>query len=122
MKISDRIEQAPACQVINLSENEMNLYHGAGWRLACFVDGKCVELMDVLNVEYNDDVHSMSAKSLSMAVGKLNEWQKNDHAEAWLVMCSCYQFCHPVPIKLGDALSMSRLAQVILDEIENFSV
>lgn len=107
--VSDRIEQAPACQVINLTEEESTLYTGAGSRLARFVDGRLVELFDLANVELKEDVQAMADAAARGAM----EWLATAQGEVWLVLCSCYQLCDPRRISLRDASSIAHMLRVV---------
>lgn len=109
MNVQDRIEQAPACEVINLSEAEKTLYTGAGWKLARFVDGQLVGFFDPLNTRYQSSVQAMADEALETATA----WIANAEGEVWLVMCSCYQLCEPRRITLTDASALARLARAI---------
>ena len=40
----NRIERAPACNVINLTESEKLIYKGAGWQIAAFQNEELAEL------------------------------------------------------------------------------
>ena len=115
MNVIDRIEQAPACEVINLTEAEKNIYSGAGWNLARFVDGTLVELFDPSNVKYRDDQQAEADEALENATA----WLSNAAGEVWLVMCSCYQLCEPRRITLTDASGLAKLARAIGEEIGN---
>ena len=103
MKTEDRIVQAPACTVINLTEPEKDVYHGAGRKLAKFDLCTLVELFDLL------DYHN-AEEALTAAV------QFADADDVWLVMCSCYQLCEPRRIRITDAGDVAHLARVIGDE------
>jgi hypothetical protein len=109
MSVQSRIEQAPACEVINLTEAEKDIYSGAGWKLARFVDGQLVGLFDPTEVEYRENVQAMSEEALENATA----WIGNADGEVWLVMCSSYQLCEPQRITLTDASALAKLARVI---------
>lgn len=72
--VKDRLEQAPACKIIKLRDDEKHLYTGCGWRLARFVNGKLDALIDVED-----------AKSKNIF----------DTGEVYLVLCSCCELCEP---------------------------
>lgn len=108
MTVQSRIEQAPACEVINLTEAEKDIYSGAGWKLARFVDGQLVGFFDPLETEYLEDVQAMADEALENATA----WLANAEGEVWLVMCSCYQLCEPRRITLTDASALARMARV----------
>jgi len=46
MNTNSRIVQTPACEAINLTEKEKDVYSGAGWKLARFLDGSLLEFYD----------------------------------------------------------------------------
>lgn len=114
MSISNRIEQAPACQVINLTEAEKNVYSGSGWKLARFVNGQLVGFFDPLETEYQEDHQAMANEALENATA----WIANAEGEVWLVMCSCYQLCEPRRITLTDASAMARMARAFGEATE----
>lgn len=108
MNIADRIEQAPACKVINLTEAEKDIYSGCGWKLARFVDGQLVGLFDPGKTELQEDAETQVEKELENATA----WLANADGEVWLVMCSCYQLCEPRRITLTDASALAHMARV----------
>ena len=104
MSVINRIEQASACKVINLFEDEMKLYSGAGWKLALFRDAQLVEFLDPLSVdEDHPDIMSMCAMSWA------ENWFDQVDGEVWLVMCSRYQLRDP-----------RRIVNLYDDETNNF--
>jgi len=113
MNVKDRIEQAPACEVINLTEAEKDIYSGAGWKLARFVDGQMVGLFDPMEVRCQDDVQAMADEAIENATA----WLANAEGEVWLVMCSCYQLCEPRRITMTDASGLARMARVIGEQM-----
>lgn len=112
MNVKDRIEQAPACEVINLTEAEKDLYTGAGWKLARFVDGTLAGFFDPMEVESRDDVQAMADEAIENATA----WFANAEGDVWLVMCSCYQLCEPRRIALTDASGLARMARVFAEQ------
>ena len=115
MNIQDRIEQAPACEVINLTEAEKDIYSGAGWNLARFVDGRLIDFFNPADVEYREDVHAMVAEALENAIAWI---ATHTQGEIWLGMCSCYQFCEPRRIILTDAVAIAHMARVFAEQME----
>jgi hypothetical protein len=116
MNVIDRIEQAPACEVISLSEAEKDLYTGAGWKLARFVDGSLVGFFDPQEaVEYREDRRAMIDEAIECA----QAWIANAEGEVWLVMCSCYELCEPRRITLTNA-NASALAHLMRIFSEQF--
>lgn len=116
MQVSDRIEQAPACQVINLTEAEKDsgLYTGSGWKLARFESGKLAGFFDPLEMPWNEDTQAMTDEAIKAATA----WIANAQSEVWLVMCSCYQLCDPRRITLTDASALARMARVFSEQIQ----
>lgn len=108
MSVKDRIEQATACEVINLSEAEKDIYSGAGWKLALFRNSQLVGFFDPLEVECKDDIQATINESLENAIA----WIANADGEVWLVLCSCYQLCEPRRIALNDASGLARMGRV----------
>ncbi len=109
MTMRNRIEQAPACEVINLTTEEEDLYHGCGWAIAGFANGKLQDLryLGKVVIEEGADREEVAMK---FALSQLNEVIANGQ-EPWLVMCSCYQLCEPRPLALDDAGSIAALAR-----------
>ena len=101
MNVIDRIEQAPACEVINLTEAEKDIYTGAGWKLAWFKEGSLVELFDPTEMASADE-----------ALAHVMDWMAFGDGEFWLVMYSCYQLCEPIPVTLNDATAIARMARM----------
>ena len=112
MNAADRIEQTPACKIINLTEAEQHIYTGCGWKLAHFVDGQLIELFDPEEVEYREDVQAMADEALKNALLWVGEIEREGKGEVWLVMCSCYQLCEPRRITLTDAGALAKMARV----------
>lgn len=112
MKVIDRIEQATACEVINLTETEKNIYTGAGWKLARFVNGTLAGFFDPMKTEYREDVQAMADEAIENATA----WLANAEGEVWLVMCSCYQLCEPRRITMTDASALARMARVFAEQ------
>jgi len=118
----NRIEQAPACEVINLTTEEEDLYHGCGWAIAGFANGKLQDLRYlgkvVIEEEVTEGVGALSREEVAMkfALKQLNQVIANGQ-EPWLVMCSCYQLCGPRPLALDDAGSIAALAKALGEEI-----
>lgn len=117
VSVADRIEQAPACEVINLTESEKIVYRGAGWRLARFEAGQMVELFDPSDLPFREDRAEQFAAALDAALAWTADRQTG---EIWLVMCSCYVLCDPRRISLDDPASVEHLAAALSDEVNNF--
>ena len=131
MSVKNRIKQYPACEVINLTDAEKNIYSGSGWKLARFVEGELLELFDPSEfTEYQPDVEAMSSEAIRIAMAWMlrvqnhnadplarNERGEHPGGEVWLVMCSCYQLCAPRRITLTDAGALAHMARMIGDEL-----
>lgn len=112
MRVADRIEQATACEVINLTGAERDIYTGAGWKLARFENGHLAGFFDPMNVPYNANTQAMTTEALDAAVA----WLANANGEVWLVMCSSGQLCEPRPVSLQDVAALARMARVFAEQ------
>lgn len=113
--VSDRIDYTGACPFIDLTEAEMHLYRGAGWRLARFEDGILMGLFNPDDVAYQANTQAMTEEALDAATA----WLANAVGEVWLVKCSCYQFCMPRRIAFDDPAAMAHLARIIGEAMAN---
>ena len=113
-KVNSRIKQAPAFKVIDLEDHEDDIYNGAGWRLARFVDGKLAELFNPLDHAYERDALSETATE---ALAASIRWANEAKGEIWMVMCSCRQLCEPEPLLQTDALGWAKFARKVGDEL-----
>jgi hypothetical protein len=109
-KVNRRIEQAPVCEVINLTNAEKDIYRGCGWKLARFSGGILVELFDPMDIEVGADAETNTKKALDNAVGWANAAIKNTDDEVWLAMCSCYQLCEPTIV--NNAAAWAHVARI----------
>lgn len=105
--ITDRIEQAPTCEVINLTDAEREIYTGAGWKIARFENGRLTGLFDLNTPQESAECAMNRALGWLSAIG-------ND--EAWLVMCSCGQLCEPRRVTLTDASALARMTRVFAEQ------
>jgi hypothetical protein len=109
--VRDRIEQAAACEVINLTAAEVNAhYRGAGWKIAHFEEGQLVGFFDPMKMIDGDDP---GQEALA--------WLGADKREMWLVMCSCTQLCEPRRVSLDDASALARMMRVFSDQKQEYS-
>ena len=115
MSIQNRIEQASACEVINLTEVEKDLYTGSGWKLARFFNGELVGFFDPAETRYQADMQAMVDEAIEDATA----WLANADGEVWLVMCSCYQLCEPRRVTLTDAGALAKMARVFSEQLED---
>lgn len=112
MNVIDRIEQATACKVINLTESEKDLYTGSGWKLAHFENGTLVGFFDPMETHYQPDIQAM----IEQAIDDATAWLANAEGEVWLVMCSGYQLCEPRRIEFTDASALARMTRVFAEQ------
>ena len=113
MTAADRIEPAPACDVIRFTPTERAAhYTGAGWRLAVFAGGTLAGMFDPMDVAIaaTDD----QARANAMLAAAL-AWIKSTSGEVWLGMCSAGEFCEPVRAGLTDVAGLAKLARVCGD-------
>ena len=103
MQVAERIEQASACEVINLNDDEKYIYTGSGWKLARFEDGKLAGFYDPAETIYNSNTQEM----VNEMTGNMTAWLANAVGEVWLVMCSCYQLCEPRRVALTGEYSVA---------------
>ena len=113
MNVIDRIVQAPACEVINLSDVEKDIYSGTGWKLARFADGLLAGFFDPMGIEHQSNTQAMAEEAVDAAIA----WLANAEGEVWLVMCSCYQLCEPRRIVFTDASAIAHMARIFADQI-----
>jgi hypothetical protein len=114
--IAPRIQQAPACEVINLDAAERDAYTGAGWKLARFEAGRLAGFFDPMDVPAADP-HEMADAALEAATA----WLANAHGEVWLVLCSCGQLCEPRRITITDASALAHMARVFGEQFVNLN-
>lgn len=112
---AERITQAPACKVIELSEAEKRLYTDSGWKLAHFLDGIMIELHDPRDVPYVANTQSTINEAIKRATVWLNT--ALPRGEVWIVRFSCCQLCEPRQITHDDPTSFAHMARVIDDEL-----
>lgn len=116
MEIRNRIEQAPACEVIRLTDQEKasGIYTGAGFKLARFENGQLAELFDPLyHAPCLPDINETANLALNAAI----EWASQANGEIWLVMCSCYELCEPEPFDIRSASAIAKLGRIIGDAL-----
>lgn len=112
-RVVNRIEQAPACAVIRLDEDEKNIYKGAGFMLARFVDAKLVELHDPLDVTYQLDRQAMATEAVQRAYA----WINTTEGEHWIVVCSCYELCEPRQLTIANPSAYASMANRIVERV-----
>lgn len=122
--VQGRISQALACAVITLSEDEKKLYKGCGVHLGRFEEGVLIELRDVSDFcgmsASASEIHPPVAGQLTpkQVVLSALDWAYGyPSGKIWLVMCSCYELCEPVPILEGDMRGVLLLQRAFFDEL-----
>lgn len=113
MDVAERIEPAPAGQVIHLSAAEKTLCGESGWKLARFENAQLVEFYDPRDVEWQDDAQAMADEAFDAATA----WLAHASGEVWLVRCSSYQLCEPRRIRMNDAAAIAHMARVFGEQI-----
>jgi len=118
MKVKDRIEQAPACDIIAFTEEELKVYKGCGVSVAGFKDGRLEKIHYALDFisDPEDDFQQQADKAVKGALEKAEAFKK-EGLELWVGLCSCSEFCEPFELSLSDARSLASLARMIGDEI-----
>lgn len=117
--VADRIEAAPACDVINLRESEKDLYHGTGWHLACFDGETLIQLYSPLkDVAFSPDREQM----LDDLGQRIINYIETAKGEIWFAMCSCYQLCEPVAVSAPsgryDARVLAKVVRCFVKELD----
>ena len=110
--VSDRIRQAETYKVIDLTEQEKDIYNWTGWHLARFVNGTLVELFELGSAAYQKSRQAMVSAAVEAAMAWLGN-HLGEKEEIWLVMCSCYELCQPEKISLADPESVARVVSLI---------
>ena len=110
----NRIERAPACNVINLTESEKLIYKGAGWQIAAFKNEELAEVHSLDNYAYisGESFELEVSRATKHNVDKLKQLELSGF-DCWLVMASGYQLCEPSRISSKDALSAAKIARHI---------
>lgn len=111
MDVKSRIEQAPACEVINLTAEERGIYTGAGLKLASFVHGKLCGFFDPGAMPYRDNRAQQVRETAHAALA----WTAETDGEVWIVMCSAGQLCDPRRIVITDAKSLAHLMRALAE-------
>lgn len=107
MKFLDRLK-SDACTYIDLTENESELYHGAGWAIAHVSEGQINSLTYLNEFEYeNEEVEAEAAVKAAL-----------EHGEAYFGMCSSYQFCEPALISADQPTVAARIMRLSLEELD----
>ena len=105
MKFLDRVK-SDACTYVDLNESESELYHGAGWAIAHVSEAEINSLTYLNELEYqNEEVEAEAAIKAAL-----------DHGEAYLGMCSSYQFCEPVLISGDNPTVAARIMRLSVEE------
>lgn len=107
MKFLDRVK-SDACEYVDLSENESELYHGAGWAIAHVSKDQINSLTYLNEFEYQNE--KAEAEAAIKAALK--------HGEAYLGMCSSYQFCEPALISVDNPTVAARIMRLSVEELD----
>jgi len=78
------------CNYISLHKDEYNLYHGCGWQIGRFINGRLVALH---NPNGGPDDNSIEDK-IHTALPGIHDFMQPP-GDYWIGMCSCYQFTEP---------------------------
>ena len=102
--------------VINLTENEKDIYHSSGLRIARFENGVLKELFNPSTIETlsSDDAEQVFNKTRQTTL----DWLRQAIGETWSVMCSCYELCDPHPLILTDESALDRFVDQVLRELQ----
>ena len=101
MLVEDRIYRAPACNVIDVADDELDHYTGAGERLALFNDGRVTAMYDPMN---SAGYKGVGDYDIDAVLDDVYGWVAGQETgEIWLVHCSCYQMCEPLQLTPGVA-------------------
>lgn len=114
MKVKSRIQPAPACDIIKLDKSELEVYTGAGWKIAGFKAGHLAKLIDLDEYEWiEDEPFDETVERATNHNVEVLQSLENEGLECWLVMASCTELCDPTPIASSDALSVAKIARRI---------
>ena len=116
----NRIEKAPTCNVINLTESEKEVYKGAGWQIAAFKNEKLSEIHSLDDYEYiaKESFNETVKRATVHNVDKLKQLEVAGF-DCWLVMASSYQLCDPSRISSDDALCAAKIARRIGEDLNS---
>lgn len=107
MKFLDRVK-SDACTYVDLSESESELYHGAGWAIAHVSEDQINSLTYLNEFEYeNEEAEAEAAIKAAL-----------EHGEAYLGMCSSYQFCEPALISADNPTVAARIMRLSVEEMD----
>jgi hypothetical protein len=107
MEFLDRVK-SDACTYVDLNESESELYHGAGWAIAHVSEAEINSLTYLNEFEYQKEEEEAEA-AIKAALG---------HGEAYLGMCSSYQFCEPVLIAADNPTVAARIMRLSVEELD----
>ena len=106
-KFLDRLKKE-ACTYVDLNESESELYHGAGWAIAHVSEAKINSLTYLNEFKYqNEEVEAEAAIKAALK-----------HGNAYLGMCSSYQFCEPALISGDNPTVAARIMRLSVEEGE----
>lgn len=112
--IENRIEPAPACDIIRLDEKELEIYTGCGWKIAAFDGGRLASLVGLDEYEWvADESFDATVKRATLFnIDKLRNLE-DEGFDCWLVMASGTNLCEPAKINSSDALTAAKFARRI---------
>jgi len=96
--------------VIDLDGAEKDVYTGAGWMLARFVDARLVALFDPLDFVGTDDLEHDAKVTAAEALKFADE--PGDYVTT---MCSSYQLCEVTPFDPKNVADVARLTRLIFE-------
>lgn len=118
MTVEERIKEYPACEAIDLKGKEIEVYTGAGWKLAGFRNGKLKKLHDLDGYEFKPgEPFNHTVVRATIHNTDMLKSLEAEGLECWLVMASSYQLCKPTKINSGDTLSVAKISRRIGEEL-----
>tara|TARA_B100001057_G_scaffold115661_1_gene114177 strand:+ start:2053 stop:2382 length:330 start_codon:yes stop_codon:yes gene_type:complete len=104
-KFLNRIKKS-ACDYIDLKDEEANLYQGSGWAIAHTNSGLIKELVYLTDNGCLDEDNAKNEINKALETG-----------EAYLGMCSAYQFCDPVPINSYNSTTAAKIMRLVGEQM-----
>lgn len=106
MNFLDRVEDPDSdVPFIKLTEDESNIYPGAGWHLVKVQDG---HIHDYMSIDGNMHIDDVASGNFTDQANLLAKWAGND--EVYLGMYSCHTFCLPEKFELHKMAKIARLS------------
>ena len=101
-----RIKIGQACDYIDFSDTENDLYQGCGWAIAHTKNDVITKLIYVNQFELGSEEEEAKA-------------QIHDALESgncWFGMCSCHQFCEPQKITKNDPTLLAKIMRLSMED------